>query len=306
MIKNYTDHIIKKYIRIPYHIVRVSIFNSIRKDGIEHAGYLAFLSVLALFPFLIFLVSIAAHLGDIESRLDLIKIILRNIPQDIAISLEPRIFEIINGPPQSLLTVAIIGIIWTASSTVEGMRTILNRSYRVFSPPPYVWRRLLSVFQFFLIVVIILVTSIILILVPAILKKLEIISHLHFHIDYDVFYLRSILVSLILVAAVSAIYYFIPNVNQKWDNTVPGSIFCVILWSVILKIFDIYLEKFNQFNLVYGSLAGIIGALLFFYLVNLGFIVGAEFNYHFRRAYRKKIPSPKVKINSKKSRKVKL
>lgn len=299
MLKNKAKFLFKKYITLPLFITRLSIVSSIRKDGIEHAGYLAFLSFLSLFPFLIFLVSIAADLGQVESRLALIHFVLNKIPNDIAHSIEPRILEILNGPPQSILTVAIIGIIWTASSTVEGMRTILNRSYRVFSPPPYIWRRLLSILQFFVIVIIIVIASVALIVVPAILKKIEIISHLHFNINYDLFYIRPTLISLILVASVSALYYFIPNVNQKWDNTVPGSIFCVSLWSIILKIFGIYIEKFNQFNLVYGSLAGMIGALIFFYLINLGFIVGAEFNYHFFRAYSRKKPKnepKKVKI----------
>ncbi len=283
MVKEYLKFLIKKYIKLPYMIIKASVSSAIRKDGIEHAGYLAFLSVLSLFPFLIFLVSIAANFGGTDDGLELVHFILSSIPSNIADSLEPRIAEIITGPPQSLLTVAVIGIIWTASSMVEGMRTILNRSYRVFSPPPYIWRRFLSILQFFLIAVIILATSVLLIVIPAILRKLEIVMD----INYDLFYMRSLVIFIILIFSVCALYYFIPNTNQKLDNTMPGSIVCIISWSIILKLFYIYLENFNQFNLIYGSLAGIIGALIFFYLVSLGFIIGAEFNYNFKRAYRR-------------------
>lgn len=281
----YFNFLLKKYIKIPYFIGKLSIACTIRKDGIEHAGYLAFLTFLSLFPFLIFLVSITSYFGSSIPELESFMGILKHIPDNIYQSLEPRIAEIVTGPPQSLLTVAVIGIIWSASSTVEGMRTILNRAYRISSPPPYIWRRLLSILQFLIIAALILLTTLVLVFVPAILKKVELGLGVNFNIDYDLFHARSFIIFFMLVVSISAIYYYIPNTDQKWNNTLPGAFVCLGLWWVILKLFYIYLEKFNQFNLVYGSLAGIIGTLVFFYLVNLGLIVGAEFNYHFKRAY---------------------
>ncbi len=118
----------RKFILLPYYILRSSINDTIRQDGIEHAGYLAFLSILSLFPFLIFLFSIVTYFGDSKICSHLIYVVLNNLPTNISTSLLPRVSEIVNGPPQGLLTVAIIGIIWTASSAVEGLRTILNRA----------------------------------------------------------------------------------------------------------------------------------------------------------------------------------
>ena len=289
MTKTYSQYIFKKYFKLPYAIIKLSIIDAIRKDGIEHAGYLAFLSVLSLFPFLIFIVSIAANFGSTQAGLDLVRSGLESLPGNIANSLEPRIAEIITGPPQGLLTVALIGIIWTASSTVEGMRTILNRAYQIETPPAYIWRRLLSVLQFFLIAVVILLTCVFFIIVPALLKKLEASFGIIFDFNYDVFYLRYIFIAAILITTIAAIYHVIPNIHQTWDNTFPGAIICVISWAIILKLFYLYLEKFKQFTLIYGGLGGIIGALIFFYLINLGIIIGAEFNYNFKRTYRRNL-----------------
>ncbi len=233
--------------------------------------------------------SIAANFGSTQAGLDLVRSGLEALPINIANSLEPRIAEIITGPPQGLLTVALIGIIWTASSTVEGMRTILNRAYRVETPPAYIWRRFLSILQFFFIAVIILLTCVFLIIVPALLKKFEANFGFTFDLNYDAFYLRYIFITAILVTTIAAIYHVIPNINQTWDNTFPGAIICVISWAIILKLFYLYLEKFKQFTLIYGGLGGIIGALIFFYLINLGIIIGAEFNYNFKRTYRRNL-----------------
>ena len=220
----------KKYVRIPYVIFKHSVLDTIRQDGIEHAGYLAFLSILSLFPFLIFLVSILTFLGDSETGAKTIVFLLSSAPPDIASALSPRIEEILNGPPQSLLTIAIIGIIWTASSAVEGIRTILNRAYRIFSPPPYIWRRLLSIFQFFMITISITAAMVLLVIFPALLKKIELVLTTNFRIDYDWMRLREVVIFLILFISTALLYYIIPNAEQRFIHTLPGAFVCVILF----------------------------------------------------------------------------
>jgi membrane protein len=89
----------------------------------------------------------------------------------------------------------------------------------------------------------------------------------------------------ILAISTSILYYALPNVKQKFSQTLPGSILAVILWITLVNFFSLYLENFNQMNFVYGSIAGIIVSLMFFYLISLVFIFGAEFNYNFHRVY---------------------
>src|SRR3989338_10788634 len=141
----------RKYFILPIKILRVALVDTIRQDGVEHAGYLAFLSILSIFPFLIFLISIIGHFGGEQVGPKAIFNIINSLPKEVVESLMPRIAEIISGPPQSFLTLAIIGVIWTASSSVEGLRTILNRAYRVHLPPPYLLRRLINIIEFFII-----------------------------------------------------------------------------------------------------------------------------------------------------------
>jgi membrane protein len=266
-------------------IFRISVLDTIRQDGIEHAGYLAFLSIFSLFPFLIFLISIVGFFGASEMGAQIVHTILLAAPREMVETLAPRINEIISGPPQSFLTIAIIGVIWTASSSVEGCRTILNRAYRITFPPPYIWRRFISILEFFVIIFSIVIGIIIFIIVPTFLKEVEGAFSLNLNFDYDFFYLRQLAIFVVLISATSLLYYALPNAKQKISQTVPGSIVVVLLWVSLEKGFSLYLENFHQFNLVYGSLAGIIVSLMFFYLISLAFIFGAEFNYHFHRTY---------------------
>ena len=279
---NYYFH---KYCILPLHIFRTAIIDTIRHDGIEHAGYLAFLLLLSFFPFLIFVISILGIFGTSEFGMQVVEAILTSVPREMAQGLFPYINEIISGPPQSLLTIAIIGVIWTASSSVEGCRTILNRAYRIAFPPPYLLRRLFSILEFIVITFVIISGMVIFVILPNFLKgaEVEFLSKLNF--NYNLFYLRHSVFLVILTCATSLLYYALPNAKQKITQTLPGSILAVVLWVVLERLFNIYLANFDQVNFVYGSLAGIIIALMFFYFISIIFIFGAEFNYQFHRVY---------------------
>lgn len=280
------NYYIHKYFLIPLRILRIAVIDTIRQDGVEHAGYLAFLSILSLFPFLIFLIAIVGLIGASEVGAEIIHSILMAAPREVSEALTPRINEIISGPEQSLLTIAIIGVIWTASSSVEGCRTILNRAYRVHFPPPYIFRRLISVLEFFVITFSIVAGIILFIFVPMFLKEIETGLGFTINFDYDFFYIRHFAIFILLTLATSFLYFVLPNAKQKITQTLPGSILVTFFWILLEKLFAFYLEHFQQLNFVYGSLAGVIISLMFFYLISLVFIFGAEFNYHFHRAYK--------------------
>lgn len=279
-------YLLHKYLVLPIKILRIAIFDTVKQDGIEHAGYLAFLSILSLFPFLILLISIVGFIGASEVGAQAVRYIIDAAPKEMADALTPRINEIISGPPQTFLTIAIIGVIWTASSSVEGCRTILNRAYRIHQPPPYLMRRLISIVEFFIIVFIIVAGITIFVVVPNLLQQVEKGLSISLRIDYDFYYLRYVAIFLLLVCTTSLLYFALPNAKQKFSQTVPGSLLTVVLWFCLVQTFTLYLENFHQFNFVYGSLAGVIISLMFFYLISLIFILGAEFNYHFHRTYK--------------------
>ncbi len=255
--------------------------NTINHDGIEHAGYLAFLGLLAMFPFLVFVFSIIGVAGQGETGAAFITTLLQALPYSISRSLEPRIQEIISGPPQGLLTISILGAIWTASSAVEGLRTILNRAYHVGTPPAYWFRRSLSILQLFVFTSILIGGMILVLAAPFALDYLQGLTQLKLTPDdgaslHNLFMLLSIG---FIFLSVCCIYYLIPNIKQSLLAVVPGAILVVALWVCAATLFASYLANFDQVNLIYGSLGGIIAALLFFYICNIIFIFGAELNY---------------------------
>ena len=171
--RNIINRYYHKFILIPIIIFKKSLIDFIRHDGIEHAGYLAFLSILSFFPSLIFLLAVIGLFGQFQVGKDFLQQLISTLPQEMAIGLAPRISEILNGPNDKYLTIAIIGVIWTASSSVEGCRTILNRAYRIAFPPPYILRRIVSIFEFFLIIFVIISGIMVFVVFQIILKIIE-------------------------------------------------------------------------------------------------------------------------------------
>lgn len=258
-----------------------AVVNTINHDGIEHAGYLAFLSLLSLFPFLVFTVAIIGVIGQGEAGAQFITSMMTTLPDSLTAALKPRIVEIVSGPPQGLLTVSILGAIWTASSAVEGMRTILNRAYHVATPPAYWFRRSLSIVQMMLFAFIIIAAMLLIVATPLVLHHFE--DWLGFKFlpenpDYLGSTVFAITISTLFVT-VCGIYYLLPNIKQRFISVAPGAALVILGWLYAAYLFTLYLSNFHQVSLIYGSLGGFIAALVFFYLCNIIFILGAEFNY---------------------------
>lgn len=285
MIKQKIKVIIKSFLR--------AVSSTVKHDGIENAGYLSFLLMLSVFPFVVFLMAIVGRLGSDYIANNLIDLILSGSLANFIGALKPRIMEITSAPPQGLLTFVILSAVWTSSSIFEALRMIINKAYRVTNQPAYIWRRLFSIFEFLLIIMMTILIMFIFGVLPTILSKVS--MYMDFHnadvigfIEKETKQIRYFVLVAYGYFLVSFLYYFLPNKKQKFLWTVPGTISVIIGWTIFTKIFKYYLISFSQINVIYGSITGIIIALLYFYFCSVIFIFGAEFNYQIEIKMKKK------------------
>ncbi len=260
----------------------------VEHDGVEHSGYMSFMVLLSIFPFLIFLLALTSFLGAAELAEKFIVLLIENMPEKATDAIKSRIDELVRTPPQSLLTLAVVGSVWTASSFVECLRTILNRVYEVKSPPPYIRRRLLSILQFLLISVVITLLMFLLVVIPLGLAKIPTLVEIIDGYELPINLLRYFLILLLFFLGSASLYYIIPNIQLKFSEVIPGSILTVTLWLINGYLLSRYIVYYSQLNVVYGSLGSIIITLIFFYITNMIFIYGAEFNYQLKIMSEKK------------------
>jgi membrane protein len=255
-----------------------AIEKSINDDGVEHAGYMAFMVILALFPFLVFFLALTSFFGASELGQKLIEIIIQSSPETAVDSIRIRLEELKEAPPTSLVNLAIFGTIWTASSFVEGLRTILNRTFEVSSPPPYIFRRFLSITQFILLCGIIAAVLYLFIFIPILMHKMNL--DLPIKISEQFIYSRYVYIFFAIFFCVIGFYTFIPNSKISFISMIPGALLTTITWLASGYLLSKYIKYYNQLNIVYGSVGSIIITMLFFYVINYLFIVGAAFNYY--------------------------
>lgn len=255
--------------------------NLVDNDGVELAGYLTFLTLLALFPFLVLIVAAAGFVGQGAAGEQFIEMLMSHIPAEAVAAIRPRVTEIISGPPQGLLTVSILGAIWTSSSAVEGIRTVLNRAYEVSNPPTYVLRRLMSIMQLLVFTFVLLLVMLAIVFSPLIITQIELMIDGTVSPEFTQVWNQILFYSgaVLLFILVASLYYFLPNIKQRLISVVPGAAMVVVLWLAGAAGFSFYIANVDQVNIIYGSLGGFIATLLFFFIMHIIFIYGAEFNH---------------------------
>lgn len=248
-------------------------------DGFIHAGNLAYMAMLALFPFFILGAAIFSAIGEESERMASINAILVTLPPVVANVIEPVARDVVQARSGWLLWVGGAVGLWTVSSLVETIRDILRRAYGTEATLAF-WRYRLLSFGVIVAAVILLMLS---------LFAQVLIGAAQQVIDAYLPWLNDALAQLSFSRVVPAIGLFAsiymlfltltPEAYRgkrypKW----PGALLVTGWWVGVTLALPPVLRRFFAYDLTYGSLAGMMIALFFFWLVGLGMVIGAELN----------------------------
>ena len=262
----------------PWEVVkRVAI--GVYNDGFIHAGNLAYLSIVALFPFFIVAAAVAHLLGQGQDAQLTVANILRRLPPDVAVTLREPVNEVLTARTGPLLWFGAIVGLWTAASFVETIRDILRRCYGVKFCAPFWEYRLWSI---------LLILGAVLLLMIAFAASVALSSVHHLLVQYFPF-AEGIGTTLGLYRLVPAVtlfgtfyglfYALTPKRYRKGDcRKWPGALLITAWWLATVEILPNVLGLLGGYNLTYGSLAGVMISLIFFFVVGLGVVIGAELN----------------------------
>ena len=265
-----------------------TIFTFNLHAGSENSSYLAFSMIFAIFPFMIFFMIIIGYFGQTEIGMTLIKIFENSLPQDITKTLLPVIDNVVNGSKGGILSIATLTLIWNSSSMVQGLKTILDRAYRIKSKKNFIFTRLVSVLQFLMLTIFFIVFIFFTIIFPKILAFIDDFIPIKYNTQNILVLFRPFLLNGSLFIFIISLYYIIPSRREKIKDIIWGSILTLVGWNLAVRFLTIYLlEKAAGFQIVYGSLAGIIITLFSFNIIADIFVFGAEFNYNVRQVFYK-------------------
>ncbi len=273
-------------------IVWDAIQGMVAKNGIEISGYIAFATMLALFPFLIFIVSVAGFFGDTRTGQDFFETMSLFAPLDMMKTLQPALQEVTEKRSGGLLTIGLALAWYSAASGVDALRTALDLSYRVEETRPFWYRKA----QNFIVVIfgsiILILASLAIILGPLVWRVVLWFTPLGLD-DHSLFHVMRYGFALILITSgVVALHRILPNTELTLRQILPGALTSTVIWIVTASLLTFYFGNFANYSLTYGSLGGVIVTLMFFYISGIIFIFGGELNAVLMARHHDRAPQP--------------
>ncbi len=258
-------------------VKRVAI--GVYSDGFIHAGNLAYLTLVALFPFFIVAAAVAQLLGETEAGLQAVNGFLLTVPPSVANVLRPAIIDVLGARTGNLLWIGALVGLWTVGSLIETIRDILRRAYGTRASKPF-WHYRLSAIGIIMLSVLGVMFALALQVLLAAVETL--VEKLFPFADGAIGLITAsrLVPTLLLFAMLYMLFVTLtPGAYRarrflKW----PGAAFTALWWYGTSLLLPIVLANLAAYSLTYGSLAGAMITLIFFFIIGLGVVIGAELN----------------------------
>jgi membrane protein len=236
------------------------------------AASLTFFGVLALFPFLLFLVALAGIVISPQQIDALVQQLAQVAPGEAVKILGTQIHAIHDSQSGGLLTLGIVGALWSASGGMASLMVALNLVYDVEEERPF-WK----------------VRGVALlatlgagagVLAAALLGVAAgpVAQAIGGPIGTVILWARLPAAGLLMMVVWAVLYRVLPDVEQRFKFLTPGSIAGVVLWVVASWGFSIYVSHFGSYNKTYGAIGAVIVLLMWMWISAIVLLAGAEIN----------------------------
>lgn len=249
-------------------------------DGFIHAGNLAYLAMVALFPFFVLGAALFQLIGGPQQAETLVLSVVASLPPAVAKEIRPAAIAAVHARTGWVLWLGAVVALWTVSSLIETIRDILRRAYRADSTGTAFWRYRLGSIGLILASVIAMMFSLFAQVAIGTAEEVIFSTFPQFGDVIALLRLSRLAPAVLLGASLWALFYSLTPqpYRQTRSPTWPGALATAIWWIAVATALPIILRYFLSFDLTYGSLAGIMVTLFFFWLIGLGIVIGAELN----------------------------
>jgi membrane protein len=250
-------------------------------DVLNRAAVLSFYFVLALFPLLLFLTALLGYFAEAgtELRRNLLTYLRAVVPTSAFDLINTTVDEISKNSGGGKLSLGLLTSLWFASSGMGAIIEALNVAYDVKESRAW-WKRTLLAIMLTGAFAVMIITALTLMLYGSRIAETVAASYGFGDAFTAVWKILQWLVVLALVfLAFVLTYYFAPDLHgQQLRWLTPGAIVAVVLWLLVSFLFGSYLNFYNTYSRVYGSLGAVIILMLWLYLTGVTILIGGEVN----------------------------
>ena len=270
-----------RQLRYVFHVSLDAFYIFLADDGWAIASHIALSTLMALFPFLIVLTSLAAFLFGSKDLADqAVGLLLQTWPHQVADALSGQIHDVLTTTRSDVLTVGAVLAVYFASNGVEALRVGLNRAYAVVEPRRWYWLRLESIGYTLVAAFTALAMGFLIVLGPLIIEAMR--RYIPLIVESNEQLLNLLRYGITIVAMVIALFIlhaWLPAGRRGFLQILPGIVFTLVASLVSGIGFGQYLARFaNNYVTMYAGLASVIIALVFLYFIAAIFVYGGELN----------------------------
>jgi membrane protein len=253
-----------------------AFYTFLADDGWAIASHIALSTLMALFPFLIVLTSLAGFFGSKELADQAAELLLQVWPTQVASALSGEIHDVLTTTRGDALTVGAVLAVYFASNGIESLRVALNRAYAVTEPRRWYWLRLESIGYTLIAAVTALILAFLIVLGPLILAAARRYIPLMVESNERMLTLARYGIAIpAMIVALFILHAWLPAGRRSFAQIFPGIIFTMVASLVSGMVFGQYLARFaNNYVTMYAGLASVIIALVFLYFIAAIFVYG--------------------------------
>ncbi len=262
----------------PVVVLKAAIKDFLADDMMTYAAALAYRILLALFPFIIFLLTLLGAVGRPEFFDQLLSQASVALPGEAFRLVEQVINEIRGQTGGGVLSFSILFSLWAASSAVRSVMNALNVAYDVKETRPTWKLYLLSLVYTIGLAILLIAAAGLLLLGPNAMQWLAEQIGLSQFVATLWTWLRWPVAVLLLLLTVAVIYKVAPNIDQPFKFITPGAAIAVLIWILASLGISYNVGNFANYGATYGSLGGMVILLLYFFISAAVLLFGAEIN----------------------------
>ena len=269
-----------KFIRLVFNVSLDAFYTFLADDGWAIASHIALSTLMALFPFLIVLTSLAGFFGSKELADQAASLLLQTWPHQVADRISADIHDVLTTTRSDLLTIGAVLAVYFASNGVEALRVALNRAYAVVEPRRWYWLRLESIGYTLVAAVASLLMAFLIVLGPLIIEAVRLYLPLKVEANERLLHFgRYGITVAALIVALFILHAWLPAGRRRFLQILPGIVFTVVASLISGVAFGQYLARSaDRYVTMYAGLASVVIALVFLYFIAAIFVFGGELN----------------------------
>lgn len=240
-----------------------------------YAAQSAYFFMLCMIPIILLLLTLVQYTP--VTKADVMTAVVQVFPSSVN-SLIVSIVNQVYNQSTGIIPVTVIVALWSAGKGVLAMTSGLNSIYGCSETRTYVFLRIRATLYTVLFIVVI-----ILLLVLSVFGNtlnIFISSHVEFLQPVSDWLIarRIVITPIVLMGFSLLIYKFLPNRKDTFRRQIPGSVFAALGWMVVSWVFSVYVDIFQGFSDMYGSLTTIVLIMLWLYFCMYSILLGGEVN----------------------------